>query len=119
MSTKPLTSGDAEDTRMSGHPTDQQAAHTRLALLIQLQAARTHQLADVTGRLADPLFHATAALEDVAMLRSYQAALEKIIVLVQRQRTNAQTLVDTLEQVHPRSSIPVREIQRFLVKWLH
>lgn len=102
---------------MSEHPTDQQAAHTRLALLIQLQEARTRRLASVSGRLADPVFHATAAPDDVAMLQSHQAALEKIIVLVERKRTDAQTLVDTLERAHPRSSIPVRQLQRFLVWW--
>ncbi|MFL5802866.1 MAG: hypothetical protein ACJ8CR_14130 [Roseiflexaceae bacterium] len=102
---------------MSEHPTDQQAAHTRPALLIQLQEARTRRLASVTGRLADPVFHATAAPDDVAMLRSHQAALEKIIVLVECLRVRAQTPVDTLKQAHPRSSIPVREIQRFLVWW--
>lgn len=104
---------------MSGHPTDQQAAHTRLALLIQLQESRTRRLADVSGRLADPLFHATAASDDIAMLRSYEATLKKIIVLVERQRTNAPTLVDIVERAHPRRSIPVRALQRLLVGWLH
>jgi hypothetical protein len=103
---------------MLGRSTDQQAPRTRLALLIQLQEARARRLAYITDRLADPLFHATAAPDDVAMLRSHQAALGKIIVLVERQRTDAQALVDTLERAQPRSSTPVRELQRFLVWWL-
>jgi hypothetical protein len=102
---------------MSEHPTDQQSIHTRLALLVQLHETRTRRLADVSGCLVDPVFHATAAPDDVAMLRSYQAALGKIIVLIECQRTDAQTLVDTLERAHLRSSIPVRALQRFLVWW--
>src|SRR5262245_28469651 len=97
-----------KDTCMSDHPTDQQAAHTRLALLIQLQEARTRRLAHVTGCLADPAFQATAAPEDLAMLRSHQAALEKIIGLIEHQRADVPTLLDTLERAHPRSSIRVR-----------
>jgi hypothetical protein len=103
---------------MSEHPTDQPAAHTRLALLIQLQEARTRRLAHVTGCLADPVFRATAAPDDLAMLRSHQAALEKINVLIERQRADTPTLLDTLERAHPHSSIPVRGLQRFLAwRW--
>jgi hypothetical protein len=99
---------------MSEHPSDQQAAHTRLALLIQLREARTHRLAHVTGCLADPTFRATAAPDDLAMLRSHQVALEKIIVLIERRRTDTPTLLDTVERAHPHSSISVRGLQRFL-----
>jgi len=106
---------------MSGIPIDHaqhaaclQAARARLALLSQIQAARTRRLALVTGCLADPLFRAAAAPDDVAMLRSHQAALEKIIVLVERQHTGTQTLVDTRERTRPPSPSPVSRLHRYL-----
>jgi hypothetical protein len=113
-----------EDTRMSGFPIDHaghaaclQAARARLALLIELQDARTRRLAHVTGCLADPVFRATAP-DDVAMLRSHQAALQKIIVLVEHQRTDTQTLVDNLERARPASAGPVSRRHRYLLwRW--
>ena len=109
---------------MSGFPIDHtrytaclQAARARLTLLIQLQDARTRRLAHVTGCLADPLFRATAP-DDVAMLRSHQAALEKIIVLVEQQRTDTQTLIDIMERARPASPRPVRGFHRYLAwRW--
>ena len=99
---------------MSGLPIDHarqeaclQAARARLALLIQLQDARIRRLAYVIGCLADPVFRVTVAPVDVAMLRSHQAALEKIIVLIEQQRTGTQTLIDNLGQARPASPSPV------------
>jgi hypothetical protein len=107
-----------EDTRMSGNPIDHQAAHARLALLIQLKQARTSKLSHVTGCLADPAFLATAAPGDITMLRSHQAALEEIIGLVERQRAEAQALVDTLERAQPPSPTRARGLQRLLAwRW--
>ncbi len=67
------------------------AAQARLALLIQLQAARTRRLADVTACLADPPFRTTAVPDDIAMLRSHQTALEQIIGLIEGRQPDALT----------------------------
>ena len=97
----------------SRHKACLQSARARLALLIQLQDARTRRLAHVTGCLADPLFRATAP-DDVAMLRSHQAALEKIIVLVEHQRTDTQTLIDSMDRARPANPRTERRFHRFL-----
>jgi hypothetical protein len=84
-----------EDTHMPALPIDQaqqaggsEASQARLVLLTQLKEARTRRLAHITACLADPVFRATAAPDDVTMLRSHQAALEKIIALIEHQRTD-------------------------------
>jgi len=90
------------------------AAQARLALLSQLQAARTRRLADVTACLADPPFRTTAVPDDIAMLRSHQTALEQIIGLIERQRADTQTLVANLAPAHRPPRRPVSRVQRFL-----
>jgi hypothetical protein len=96
---------------MPALPTDQ-AQQARLAPLTQLQEARTRRLAHVMACLADPVFQATTTADDIAMLQSHQAALEKIIVLIERQRRETQTLVTALEQVHSPSCTSVRGLRR-------
>ena len=110
---------------MSGFPIDQsqqaarlQAVRARLALLIQLHLTRTRRLTQVTDCLADPVFCATVAPDDLAMLRSHQTALEKIIVLLEHQHVGTQVLIDTLERAQPSNSIPVRGRRRSLAwRW--
>jgi hypothetical protein len=91
------------------------AAQARLALLIQLQDARTRRLADVTARLAEAPFRTTAVPDDIAMLRSHQTALEQIIGLIERQRADTQTLVAKLTDSHLPRRRPVSRFHRFLV----
>jgi hypothetical protein len=99
---------------MATIPTDQ----AQLALLTHLKESRTRRLAHVTACLADPLFRATMAPNDVAMVQSHQAALEKIIVLIERQRADTQALVKALEQAHPPVRKPVSRFHRYLVwRW--
>jgi len=90
------------------------ATQARLALLIQLQAARTRRLADVTACLADPPFRTTALPDDIAMLRSHQTALEQIIGLIERQRADTQTLLANLAHSHLPRRHPVSRFHRFL-----
>jgi 16S rRNA G966 N2-methylase RsmD len=106
---------------MSELPTDdawyapgQKAAQARLALLIQLQVARTRRLADVTACLADPPFRTTTVPDDIAMLRSHQTALEQIIGLIERQRADTQTLLANLARSHLPHRRPVSRFHRFL-----
>ena len=75
-----------------------QAARTRLALLTDLLDARTRKLAHVTDCLADPTFQATVDPDEIAMLQSHQAALQEIIALVERRRTETQILVANQKQ---------------------
>ena len=103
-----LTTDDAR------HAPGQKAAQARLALLMQLHAARTRRLADVTACLAGPPFHTTAAPDDIAMLRSHHTALERIIGLIERQRADTQTLLANLTHSHLPCRRPVSRFHQFL-----
>ncbi|HJZ49150.1 MAG TPA: hypothetical protein VKE41_18360 [Roseiflexaceae bacterium] len=97
------------------HAGSSEASQARLVLLTQLKEARTRRLAHVTACLADPVFHATATPDDVAMLRHHKAALEKVIALIEHQRTNT---LATQEGAQPSSARSVSRPRWYLIwRW--
>jgi hypothetical protein len=92
-----------------------QPQQARLGLLTQLQDDRSRRLAQVTACLADPAFRATTSADDAALLLNHQAALEKIILLIERQRTEMQALVNDLERADPPSRQPLGLLHRYLL----
>ena len=95
-----------------------QAACTRLALLTDLLDARTRRLAHVTDCLADPAFQATVHPDEIAMLQSHQTALQEIIALVERRRTETQILIVNQKQAPLPILIQVSRLRRYLAwRW--
>jgi hypothetical protein len=91
---------------------------TRLTLLTDLLDVRTRRLAHVTDCLADPAFQATVQPDEMAMLQSHQAALQEIIALVERRRTETKILVANQKQAPPPIVIQVSRLRRHLAwRW--